>query len=194
MGFPIPVRWHLYIESGPWSYMNSQGTSIVAPHTATRWTFQYYYWLYRSAIRIGAWKWMYKGYCGFLWNSDHLLYGWGHKTAGCLVTWFCYQLIAKPGNKTAAVFAVSWPDPLYINGLVQDCSDSSALAMELLQSCAKPSICISYMNYAHITCYIIGDTKHHLMLAEEINAIYAEMVWGNIYSKNLLAILTSCNF
>ena len=27
---------------------------------------------------------------------------------GCLVTWFCYQLIAKSGNKTAAV---SWPDP-----------------------------------------------------------------------------------
>ena len=30
---------------------------------------------------------------------------------GCLFTWFCYQLIAKPGNKTATV---SWPDP-YIN-------------------------------------------------------------------------------
>ena len=29
----------------------------------------------------------------------------------------------------------------YIDGLVQDCSNSSALAMELLQSCAKPSIC-----------------------------------------------------
>ena len=27
---------------------------------------------------------------------------------GCLVTWFCYQLIAKPGNKTAAP---SWPHP-----------------------------------------------------------------------------------
>ena len=27
-----------------------------------------------------------------------------------------------------------------IDGLVQDCSNSSALAMELLQSCAKPSI------------------------------------------------------
>ena len=27
---------------------------------------------------------------------------------GCLVTWFCYQLIAKPGNKTASV---PWPDP-----------------------------------------------------------------------------------
>ena len=28
----------------------------------------------------------------------------------------------------------------YINGLVQDCSNSSALAMELLQSCAKSSL------------------------------------------------------
>ena len=28
----------------------------------------------------------------------------------------------------------------YIDGLVQDCSNSSALAMELLLSCAKPSI------------------------------------------------------
>ena len=26
----------------------------------------------------------------------------------CLVTWFCYQLIAKPGNNTAAV-SVTWP-------------------------------------------------------------------------------------
>ena len=29
-------------------------------------------------------------------------------SCGCLVTWFCYHLIAKPGNKTAAH---SWPDP-----------------------------------------------------------------------------------
>ena len=28
----------------------------------------------------------------------------------CLVTWFCYQLIAKPGNKTVTV---SWPWPIY---------------------------------------------------------------------------------
>ena len=31
---------------------------------------------------------------------------------GCLVTWFCYQLIAKPGNKTATH---SWPDPYIAN-------------------------------------------------------------------------------
>ena len=30
------------------------------------------------------------------------------RNCGCLVTWFCYQLIAKPVNKTATV---SWPDP-----------------------------------------------------------------------------------
>ena len=28
----------------------------------------------------------------------------------CLVNWFCYQLIAKPGNKTDTL---PWPDPLY---------------------------------------------------------------------------------
>ena len=33
------------------------------------------------------------------------------RNCGCLVTWFCYQLIAKPGNKTATV---SWPDPYRI--------------------------------------------------------------------------------
>ena len=37
------------------------------------------------------------------------------RNCGCLVTWFCYQLIAKPGNKTAAV---SWPDPYTIWGCV----------------------------------------------------------------------------
>ena len=31
----------------------------------------------------------------------------------CLVTWFCYHLIAKPGNKAAAP---SWPDP-YATGM-----------------------------------------------------------------------------
>ena len=34
------------------------------------------------------------------------------RRCGCLVTWFCYRLIAKPGNKTAAP---SWPDPYIWN-------------------------------------------------------------------------------
>ena len=34
------------------------------------------------------------------------------RNCGCLVTWFCSQLIAKPSNNTATV---SWPDP-YVAG------------------------------------------------------------------------------
>ena len=33
-----------------------------------------------------------------------------------------------------------WSQGLHIDGLVQDCSNSSALTMELLQPCSKPSI------------------------------------------------------
>ena len=38
----------------------------------------------------------------------------------------------------------------YINGSVQDCSNSSVLAMELLQYCAKPSIYDFEENFAKI--------------------------------------------
>ena len=38
--------------------------------------------------------------CCFIWVRS--------RNCGCLVAWFCYRLIAKPGNKTAAVL---WPDP-----------------------------------------------------------------------------------
>ena len=41
---------------------------------------------------------------------------------GCLVTWFCYHLIEKPGNKTAAV---SWPDPYHCFEVVWCCKGMS---------------------------------------------------------------------
>ena len=44
-----------------------------------------------------------------------------------------------------------WIEENYVDGLVQDCSNSSALALELLQSCTKPSmyslcnsLCVTY--------------------------------------------------
>ena len=49
-----------------------------------------------------------------------LMYSISHE----ICTWFC-----------CALFCCG-----YIDGLMQDCSNSIALAMELLQSCAKPSI------------------------------------------------------
>ena len=49
----------------------------------------------------------------------------------------------------------------HIDGFVQDCSNSGALAMELLQSCTKPSIYKTIIFSVHIP-------------------LYAELFWWNI--------------
>ena len=49
-----------------------------------------------------------------VWTTGPVSYGSGHGTVAVLLTWFCYQLIAKPGNKAAAV---SRPDPYTITAL-----------------------------------------------------------------------------
>ena len=41
------------------------------------------------------------------------------RRCGCLVTWFCYHLIAKPGNKTATP---AWPDPYNVSIIIIDSS------------------------------------------------------------------------
>ena len=86
-------------------------------------------WL--DSRRETKYKWfIVRGYCTFQyselnihkqnddrdWVQGLTLTEWGlvgcigvrSRRCGCLVTWFCYQLIAKPGNETAAP---SWPDP-----------------------------------------------------------------------------------
>ena len=49
----------------------------------------------------------------------------------------------------------------YIDGLVQGCSNSSALAMKLLQSCTKPSICINGLGH-HGYSSAISALSHYL--------------------------------
>ena len=49
---------------------------------------------------------------------------------------------------------------LYIDGLVQDCSNSIADALELLQSCTKPSICIS--------CIVNAIVADHPMMQDAV--------------------------
>ena len=51
-------------------------------------------------------------------NSLQSVNGSSHKNCGCLVTWFCNQLIAKPGNKTATP---SLPHPNDVKGQGQRC-------------------------------------------------------------------------
>ena len=52
-------------------------------------------------------------------SITHMSCGWGKKNYGSLVTWFCYQLIAKPANKTDTV---SWPHPYASPGLHLSCN------------------------------------------------------------------------
>ena len=68
---------------------------------------------------------------------------------GCLVTWFCYHLIAKPGNKTAPV---PWPDPysdpimpiiLLSCDCLKDCYES---VVPYIGTC---DCCASMMHYMH---------------------------------------------
>ena len=44
------------------------------------------------------------------------------RNSGCLVTWFFYQLMAKPGSNTAAV---SWPNPYVSNAKLRNSNHSN---------------------------------------------------------------------
>ena len=48
-----------------------------------------------------------------------------------------------PNKWQAITWACGDSSLRHIDGLVQDCRNSSALAVELLQSCTKPSICVT---------------------------------------------------
>ena len=52
-----------------------------------------------------------------------------------------------------------------MNGLVQDCMNSSALAMELQQSCTKPSVSFIKINIQQ------SMTKHKFKFYNKVNHI-----------------------
>ena len=116
MGFPIWVQWPLYIESGPGSCDNGSWLSYAEWHHNKSWLYIHMYMciviLYTAANKCYLYKIKF-AYFSYLSLSAYVacfkFNMWvGSLRWGCLVTWFCYQLIAKPGNKTAAPL---WPDP-----------------------------------------------------------------------------------
>ena len=63
-----------------------------------------------------------------------------------LSKWFFKAVLHRQQNdacKLGQYQAIWCPQPENINSLMQDCSISSALALEILQSCTKPSIYLS---------------------------------------------------
>ena len=110
-----PARPSLYFHQSTINSTNN--TNILILHTNTfktslppdskDWSISIRHW---TAVKVG----LRSNQSLFLFcchPDGHQLYGSGHENCGCLVTWFCYQLIAKPTNKTATVL---WPDPYII--------------------------------------------------------------------------------
>ena len=62
----------------------------------------------------------------------------------CIPNWLILLLYSNNGSSVVSIILPN----IHIDGLVQDCSNSSALAMELLQSCTRPSISC----YSHYSC------------------------------------------
>ena len=64
-----------------------------------------------------AMEWDYEDHTQLLFQTNLKFIWVRSRNCGCLVTWFCYPLIAKPGNKTAAVWS---PDPYLYFTIVLD--------------------------------------------------------------------------
>ena len=61
----------------------------------------------------------------------------------------------------------------YVDGLVLECSNSSATAMELLQSCTKPSMCLNY--------YITAMSLYSLIFAFVFIFIHSFICWFSYF-------------
>ena len=69
--------------------------------------------------------------------------GWWFETPSCSLWRHCNVRCVLCGYGRVYLYRsvlLRWYHENYIDGLVQDCSVSSALAMEILQSCSKPTM------------------------------------------------------
>ena len=81
----------------------------------------------------------------------------------------------------------------YIDGLVQDCSNSSALAMELLQSCTKPSICNQLYHYELAHGAATSFKAQHIPLPDSLGQVKLP-VWQVDLIKSMLSLVKAQQF
>ena len=86
----LSLEW---IKKSTW-YINAKIISIYLTEAI---------WITSARTSIKQWPYGFK-------NTNLSLNSSNSQRCRCLVTWFCYQFMAKPGNKTAAS---SWPDPYH---------------------------------------------------------------------------------
>ena len=84
-------------------------------------------------------------------------------TCWWLLWWYnlCYTSASWWYTSFSTCFHARSNRTLYIDGLVHDCSNSSALAMELLQFCTKPSIyyCTPKSPIHSVILFILHSTR-----------------------------------
>ena len=162
MWFPILVKWCLYIESGP------RYICQLKHYTA--------YWKVNNDVLESS-VWIYN-IMGRFPNIRHRhVDGLGHG-CGCLVTWFCYQLIAKPGDKTATP---PRPHPNIVNQII-----INHTSIEFQSSDTDRAQCIISAAHSHfVYAYQLNINCPHAKL-------YARIAyWGNwnppsIFTKRTL--------
>ena len=103
------------------------------------------------------------------------------RRCGCLVTWFCYQLIAKLGNKTAAP---SWPDPYTkMNpGYFLPCGHSPETATNPHVSkyfCKSSRAAVTYIHIRIIRFYVKTAKIHQLKCLCVPDCTYLESMFIN---------------
>ena len=123
-----------------------------------------------NSCTVEIWKWI----SNFI---RMLLSMWvKSRRCGCLVTWFCYHLIAKPGNKTASP---KWPDPSdYLSMLVKGIPDIRT----------KSTLQVLWNLSSHFECCLIKEDRDGLMqqqcncaLAMELQPYCIKpLIWSSI--------------
>ena len=80
--------------------------------------------------------------------------------------WLLWRIASKKVNGIRDFcLEIDETDDNYIDGLAQDCSNSSALAIELLQTCTKPSIyALTFHHLFVFTCYVYINQKSMVSL------------------------------
>ena len=82
--------------------------------------------------------------------------------------------------------SITWSSP-YIDDLAQDCSNSSALAMELLQFCTYPSICHKKIPKIWLRFFTLSITWMYLKIT---SAIEVRAWMSNNIPQNTVGLIT----
>ena len=100
---------------------------------------------------------------------------------GIRICWACIILCSrnKVHHQSWSIFASPKNMALGIDGLVQDCSNSSVLAMELLQSCTKPSILLFPIQNNIISSW--RKVRYYKFMLAVLNYIIQSIkeIWNN---------------